>query len=290
MTSAPIRRLDAPAPPTRAAQEQTLRKAAQEFEGMFVNLLLKSMRSTVMESDLIDNKGEMGTYRDMLDQKMAENLGGSENGLGVADMIIERYMPMLEALDTSPVETQATSLPPMPRPAVRRALDAYGPQALPASTPAETLMSRARDAGTVVADTLQTYGPLIESAAERTGLDPELILAVIVKESSGRPDAQSRAGAQGLMQLMPKTAAEMGVEDPLDPEQNIRGGADYLAWLSKRFDGDLPLMLAGYNAGPGNVERAGRTVPPFEETRNYVNRVGDLYTRLVGADGTLEAE
>ncbi len=281
ITSAAPRRLDAPARPTRESQEQTLRKAAQEFEGMFVNLLLKSMRSTVMESDLIENKGEMDTYRDMLDQEMSKNLGAGPNGLGIADMIIDRYMPMLEAIDAS-TENGITDMNPLPRPSVRQALEAYGPAALPTSKDGDSLMSRAREAGSVVADTLQTYGPEIKRAADKTGMDPELILAVIVQESSGRADAQSSRGAQGLMQLMPATAAELGVTDSLDPEQNIQGGAKYLAYLKDRFGTDVSLILAGYNAGPGNVERAGRTVPQFSETQNYVSRVGDLYSRLKG--------
>jgi len=281
ITSAANRRVDAPAAPTRESQEQTLRTAAQEFEGMFVNLLLKSMRSTVMESDLVENKGEMNTYRDLLDQEMSKNLGSGPNGIGVADMIIDRYMPMLEAIGATDSKNPG-EMNPLPRPAVRKAIEAYAPEALPTTESHSSLMSRARDAGAVVADTLQAYGPAIRREAEKTGLDPELILAVIVKESSGRADAQSGQGAQGLMQLMPATAAELGVKDSLDPEQNIEGGSKYLAYLRDRFDGDLPLILAGYNAGPGNVERAGRTVPPFTETQNYVQRVGDLYSQLKG--------
>jgi Rod binding domain-containing protein len=281
ITSAAPRRLDAPASPTRETQEQTLRTAAQEFEGMFVNLLLKSMRSTVMESDLIENKGEMNTYRDLLDQEMSKNLGAGPNGLGIANLIIDRYMPMLDAIDAS-TKDGAQEMNPLPRPSVRKALDAYGPSAMPSTEQGGSLMSRAREAGSVVADTLRTYGPVIQKAADQTGLDPELILAVIVKESSGRADAQSSRGAQGLMQLMPATAAELGVTDSLDPVQNIQGGAKYLAYLRDRFGDDLPLVLAGYNAGPGNVERAGRTVPPFAETEKYVARVGDLYSQLKG--------
>jgi len=86
------------------------------------------------------------------------------------------------------------------------------------------------------------------------------------------------------MQLMPDTAREVGVSDPLDPSQNIAGGARYLAHLRDRFGDDLELVLAAYNAGPGNVRRAGDAVPPFAETRDYVHKVSELYGELEGSD------
>lgn len=281
------RRLDAPAAPSRAAQEAALGKAAEEFEGLFLNLLLKSMRSTVLESELVDNGGEMGTYREMLDQELAGQLAGS-GGLGVKDMILQRYLPLLREQTGTTDDGDATApAPTVARPAVRRALAAYGarppqPLAAPAEAraPAADLAARAERLGGAVADTLRAYGPAIEKAAAATGVDPELILAVMVKESAGDAEAVSAKGARGLMQLMPATAAEMGVDDPHDPEQNILGGARYLAWLRERFGDELPLVLAGYNAGPGNVERAGGAVPPFRETRDYVRRVGELYASL----------
>ena len=105
-----------------------------------------------------------------------------------------------------------------------------------------------------------------------TGVSPALVLAVITVESSGRADAVSRAGAEGLMQLMPDTAARFGVGDSFDAPQNIAGGVKYLNWLMQEFDHDPILVLAGYNAGEGSVRKyAG--VPPFAETRDYVPKV-----------------
>ena len=105
-----------------------------------------------------------------------------------------------------------------------------------------------------------------------TRVSPALVLAVIAVESAGRPSAESHAGAQGLMQLMPDTAARFGVADSLNPGQNIKGGVAYLGWLLEHFDNDPLLALAGYNAGEGNVAKyAG--VPPFAETRAYVPKV-----------------
>jgi soluble lytic murein transglycosylase-like protein len=119
----------------------------------------------------------------------------------------------------------------------------------------------------------RAYDDLIAEAAEKFGLDPELIRAVMRAESAFNPMVVSRAGAQGLMQLMPALADEMGVEDPFDPRQNIMGGARYLRQLLDRHRGNIPLSLASYNAGPTAVARYRGAVPPFRETRQYVKKI-----------------
>lgn len=113
---------------------------------------------------------------------------------------------------------------------------------------------------------------LIEQAARRHGLEPALVEAVVAVESGFRPDAVSRKGAVGLMQLMPGTAAELGVADPFDPDANLDGGSRYLSRLLTAHGGDLRKALAAYNAGPGAVRRH-EGVPPYPETRGYVDRV-----------------
>ncbi|AWH49054.1 transglycosylase [Stenotrophomonas sp. SAU14A_NAIMI4_5] len=118
----------------------------------------------------------------------------------------------------------------------------------------------------------------IASAAREFGVEEAIVRAIIHAESAYNPTALSRAGAQGLMQLMPPTAARFGVSDSYDASQNIRGGVQYLAWLLKRFNGDLTLAAAGYNAGEGAVDRHGG-VPPYSETQYYVRRVGQLADR-----------
>ena len=120
------------------------------------------------------------------------------------------------------------------------------------------------------------------AASRDTGLDPGLVLAVMMEESGGDPQALSPRGARGLMQLMPATAEEVGVTDRTDPMQNVRGGARYLKNMLERYSGDLDLALAAYNAGPGNVEKAGGRVPAFRETRNYVERVKARFEGLGG--------
>ncbi len=126
---------------------------------------------------------------------------------------------------------------------------------------------------------IRKYSPLIESVARRYELDPDLIHAVILAESAYRPHARSPKGAIGLMQLMPQTARRLGVNDPWDPEQNIRGGAAYLRWLLDRYDGDLELAVAAYNAGENAVDRYGRAIPPYKETITYVKKVKEFMNK-----------
>lgn len=116
------------------------------------------------------------------------------------------------------------------------------------------------------------FESLIAQHAEANELDPVLVRAVIEAESAFNPRAVSHVGAMGLMQLMPGTARELGVTDPFDPNDNIRGGTKYLRTLLNRFDGKVELALAAYNAGPGAVERYDG-VPPYRETRNYVAKL-----------------
>ena len=116
------------------------------------------------------------------------------------------------------------------------------------------------------------YAAEISAAATRNGVDPNVLSGLIRAESNFDPNATSSAGAQGLTQLMPGTAAGLGVTNPLDPAQSIEGGARYLRQQLDHFGGDVTKALAAYNAGPGAVERFGG-VPPYEETQNYVRRV-----------------
>jgi soluble lytic murein transglycosylase-like protein len=129
------------------------------------------------------------------------------------------------------------------------------------------------------------YEPFILAAASETQLEPALLRAVILVESGFNESAVSRKGAQGLMQLMPETAQRYGASDAFDPEQNILAGARYLRDLTERYDSNLQLVLAAYNAGEGAVERHGRRIPPFKETQRYVPKVMRVYLRLLTRRG-----
>jgi len=120
------------------------------------------------------------------------------------------------------------------------------------------------------------FGTIIHDKAAKYDLDPALVAAVVETESRFRTRARSQVGAQGLMQLMPRTGRWMGAQNLYDPEQNVEAGARYLKYLSGRFDGNLKKTIAAYNAGEGNVKRY-NGVPPFRETRQYVSRVMSHY-------------
>ncbi len=120
------------------------------------------------------------------------------------------------------------------------------------------------------------YEQTIHKLARQHQIDEKLIQAVITAESCYNPRAVSRVGAKGLMQLMPETAAMLGVDDPFDPEQNIAGGVRYLRMMLDEFDQNKKLALAAYNAGPQAVHKYGDSIPPYRETRNYVRKIMKL--------------
>jgi len=124
------------------------------------------------------------------------------------------------------------------------------------------------------------YDGLIKQHSEAYGLDPHLVKAVMIVESNGNPQAVSHKGAQGLMQIMPDTARLLDLQHPFDPEENIQAGTRYLKSLYEFFKGDLELVLAAYNAGPQKVIENNMSVPPINETINYVKRVKLYYSKL----------
>lgn len=130
------------------------------------------------------------------------------------------------------------------------------------------------------------YEPMIQRAAQSAAVKPELVRAVIAVESAFNPRAVSKRGAIGLMQLKPSTARRYGVANAYDPEQNVMAGARYLRDLLVRYGNNLELTLAAYNAGEDAVERYGRSIPPFSETRRYVPAVLQVYRKLLARQQT----
>ncbi|MCX6079927.1 MAG: lytic transglycosylase domain-containing protein [Chloroflexi bacterium] len=120
------------------------------------------------------------------------------------------------------------------------------------------------------------FATLINQAAQKYNVNPGLVQAVVKAESNFNPSAVSSAGAQGLMQLMPATAAGLGVTNPLDPAQNIEGGVKFLSQLLSHYNGNVQLAVAAYNAGPGAVDKY-NGIPPYQETQTYVTRVLGYY-------------
>lgn len=148
--------------------------------------------------------------------------------------------------------------------------------------PPPVILGDARQDGEYVLHEMGTtgnarYDEIIRNASARHGVDPNLIIAVMRQESGFKAHAVSYKGATGLMQLMPATARRFGVTNIYDPAQNIEGGTRYMRFLLDKFNGDVKLALAGYNAGEGAVVNYGYTVPPYRETRNYVKSISARY-------------
>ncbi|OGQ94715.1 MAG: hypothetical protein A2521_11505 [Deltaproteobacteria bacterium RIFOXYD12_FULL_57_12] len=170
-----------------------------------------------------------------------------------------------EADDDTSWSSIASSIQPLFRPHCQ---ESDGPER-PASPP------------TPAAEADRPITDIIQEAARRQGIEPALVAAVIKTESNFDHKAISPAGAEGLMQLMPETAKDLGVNNTFDAEQNVHGGTKYLKGLLEKYSGDLDKALAAYNWGPGNVDRQGMDNLPTE-TRNYLARVKGIYTRLTG--------
>ena len=229
-------------------QDAKLKKACKDFEAIFITHLLKTMRTSSEEESGLWGKG-MGNnlFRDLFDTELGREMSDG-GGIGLADLL---YQSMARYAHFDHPETS-------------RIPENVSPAALGSEASVFQRIDAFRE-------------PIVEASREY-GVDPVLVYSVIRRESSGNPQTVSSKGAKGLMQLMDGTARELGVSNSFDPKQNISGGTRYLRQMLDRFDGDMRLALAAYNAGPGAVERYGG-IPPYKETINYVQRVMDTYSK-----------
>jgi len=271
------------------AKKMRLRKATREFESFFMLHMLKAMRKTIPKTDLLNGGLGQDVYTSMFDEELARKVAGnSPNSL--SELLYKSLEKHLEATAAGEYENATgkidTSIEEVPRIETgkfnRTKISEIG------NRDAKTNKDMPKISGPQIPVTpvpkmksdpvLSEYGPTIDRASREFDVDPRLIYSVILAESGGRPDAVSDKGAKGLMQLIDSTATEMGVADSLDPHQNIIGGTKYLRQLINRFDGNLKLALAAYNAGPGTVSKY-RGVPPYPETQRYIEDVlGRLHT------------
>ncbi len=192
---------------------------------------------------------------------MISGIGQSGGGIAAIESRMQEIEAMIANIETKKAAAAATS---SPNPAGQKPFQFYLQQAN--STPASSTVGTRQ----------KEFQPLIETLSEKHGLDKNLVNAVIKQESGFNPAAVSSAGATGLMQLMPGTAQGLGVANPHDPAQNLDGGMRYLKSLIERHNGNIPLALAAYNAGPGAVAKH-KGIPPYKETQNYVRNILSMY-------------
>lgn len=244
-------------------------QAARGFESMFINLLWKEMKNAMLDKD--SDEGEslsfgsdtLETYTDL---SFSEELSKIGSGIGIAEKIYE-FLTGGDKL--SPLTVK------FPDNFRKEIENKVIPEGIENSKKSENLEKIEKIAGNFIERLnirLNSYANAIDKASQIYNIDKNLIKAVIAAESAGRKDAVSKAGAKGLMQLMDGTASDLGVKNSFDPIENIMGGAKYLKMMLDKFDDNVELALAAYNAGPGNVMKH-KGIPPFEETRAYVSRV-----------------
>ncbi len=273
-----------------------LRRAAEELEGLFVTQLLRA--SGVAGGGTFARVPGAGVMQGLAEEAFGRALADQAD-FGLADTIVREL-------------SGGTSSPPWhsARFSLGSGLESVsGGWREPETSTGAQRAERANDPGGAVASRASTgrggerqdppdstprvpaerhdppdaplarFAAEIREAAERFGVDPDLIRAVILQESGGDPRARSRKGARGLMQILDGTARELGLRRPFDPRENILAGTRYLADLLERNGGDLALALASYNAGPGAVARHGG-IPPYRETLRYVAGVLSLHETL----------
>ncbi|MEA3297158.1 MAG: transglycosylase SLT domain-containing protein [candidate division Zixibacteria bacterium] len=276
---------------TLEAEKERLHKATEEFESFFTYYMLKTMRKTIPKNSLTSQAPLSGgtgkdIFTDLFDMELARNISQGK-GQSISDLL---YNSMEKLVDAEFGQTKDTKdkieVNPLNKAADPFDLNRDIYHTLPSSIQMPELRSDAVRIQPVVSperisavNTILTrYGRHIEEAARQTSLDPTLIASVIRAESNGNPQAVSKAGAKGLMQLMDSTAEQYKVEQVFEPRENIHAGAHYLKDLMDRF-GDMRLALAAYNAGPTNVVRH-NGVPPFKETQEYIDNVIDTLNTM----------
>jgi Rod binding domain-containing protein len=234
-------------------EKAKLANAAKEFESLLTTMMLKSMNET--SGGMFGSEGFGGDYFDTIfESELASQMSKSGRGFGIAQSIYKKVTG--EDFDPSLFSGKLNSLDNEMKIKLNNVSDKF-----PFLTPSGKSVDR-----------VSNFDNLINEASEKYGVDEKLIKSVILTESAGNTKAVSKAKAKGLMQLMDSTAKDMGVKNSFDPRENIMGGTKYLSGLLKKYDGDVKLSLAAYNAGPANVEKY-NGIPPFDETKTYVTRV-----------------
>lgn len=232
-------------------KKEKLAKASKDFESILTSMMLKSMTKTT--SGLFGEEGYGGDIVDTLFETEISKYMTDSKSLGIAETIYKKITGE-DLPDYYKTKIKVNSVQ------LNEVLKNYKIDS-EAIAPSQNSIER-----------LKKFEPVIEEASKIYGVHTDIIKSIILAESAGNEKAVSKANAKGLMQLIDSTAAEMGVRNSFDPEQNILGGTKYFSQLLKQYNGNLKLAFAAYNAGPQNVNKY-NDVPPFEETKNYVARI-----------------
>lgn len=243
------------------AQKAKIANAAKEFESLLTSMMLKSMSKTT--DGMFGSSSFGGDDFDTIFQNEIASFISERKSLGIASILYKKITGEDMNVISKPAEMQPLK--------TDQKLDIKTDlQNTPSILPSSKAMNR-----------LSRYDDIIDNASSIYGVDKNVIKSVILTESAANEKALSSAKAKGLMQLIDSTAADMGVNNVWDPQQNIYGGTKYLSEMLRKYNGNLDLALASYNAGPQNVDKFGG-IPPFEETQNYVKRVLGYLNHLNG--------
>ena len=265
-----------------------LRKAAEGFESMFVNYLLQTMRKSVHKENEEGEENFGGDMmQEMFDLELSKNISRNSN-LGIGEMMYKKMtgeeypkQAVKNIIDAERVpkvtiqkESSAVVSPiPVAQPKAVKKEEKIKTEQINKTEKLEiTLPVHQQKISKNIKANIGQYDDMINRAAAKYNVDSSLIKAIMASESAGNSRAHSSANAKGLMQLIDTTATMMGVKNVWDPEQNIHGGAKYLKQLLDKFDGDVHLAVASYNAGPANIEKT-KKIPAIPETQNYVKKV-----------------
>jgi Rod binding domain-containing protein len=234
-------------------EKQRMAEVSKQFESLLTSMMLKSMNQT-SGNGLFGENSFGGDFFDSIFQFEIANQMSKGTGLGVAEQIYRRLTG--ENFSPEVVNPKLQPLEKLPKIEVQKNTQEIG-----SVKPSNQSLNR-----------LSKYDDIINHASETYGVDKNIIKSVILAESSAKENAVSSANAKGLMQIIDSTAKYLGINNVFDPKENIMGGAKYLSELLRKYNGNLKFALAGYNAGPGNVDKY-NGIPPFNETQTYVKRV-----------------